>query len=451
MPPRTAEHSPVAPASLDGDAQLRRAVADGLAAQREQRRESGMAPLDSLDEQQLARSILQRAVDQQNRNELRAGGSPIPDAARAALVDRVLAQVFSTLPGLDAFLSMNDALNIHVHGCRHVTVEHLDGSRHRHPSPFSSDREVIELLAHVARRSGTVEKEFNFSHPMLHLALPDGSRLTANAWIGAEPHLTIRRHPLVDHDLDDLMARQMFSDEVRSLLAAAVRARLNVLVAGGQGTGKTTLLRACLHECGVDERVLVLESEPELHLDHSPERHREVITLCERPSNMEGDGAVTLAELVWHAKRLTPERIVVGEVLADEVIPMLEAMSQGVRGSWCTIHAPSSAAIFPRLPVYARSRGRDWRSEDVLALAALALDLVVFIGRDATDRRVVAEVRHVHGYDPEGRQVVSDAWFTPHPTTGRATRTGIVPRPLLDLLRQHGYAPARRDELQGRP
>jgi Flp pilus assembly CpaF family ATPase len=274
---------------------------------------------------------------------------------------------------------------------------------------------------------------------MLHLTLPDGSRLTANAWIGVEPYATIRRHPLVDHDLRDLAARGMFDEGIRTLLAAAARARLNVLFAGGQGNGKTTLMRAALHEADVSERVLVLEAEPELHLERFPRRHDHMVVLHERPANMEGDGAVTLADLVWHAKRLSPERIVVGEVLADEVIPMLEAMSQGIRGSMCTMHADSSAAVFPRLPVYARSRGRDWRSADVLQLAALALDLIVFVDRDFAGHRCVAEIRHVDRFDTDVQQVISDAWFAPDPETGRAVRASVIPAHLRRVLVDHGY------------
>lgn len=444
-----------APPSLAADTrhldnELRRVIAHELAQQRNAREAQGDATLDELDQQQLARAVLQRELDRQAHAALRLGDQPPNNAERTELVERVLGQVFSNLPGLDRFLALDDAVNIHVQGCRQVVVESLDGSRTRHPSPFRSPEELIEMLAHVARRAGTVEKEFNYSHPMLHLTLADGSRLTANAWLGPEPYLTIRRHPLVEQDLHDLAARGMCDEGLRSLLAAAVRARLNLLIAGGQGNGKTTLLRACAHEADPDERTLVLEAEPELHLDRFEERHRHVLSLCERPANMEGGGAVTLADLVWHAKRLTPERIIVGEVLGDEVIPMLEAMSQGIRGSMCTMHAESSAAVFPRLPVYARSRGRDWRSGDVYQLAALALDLIVLVARDRDGRRVVAEVRHVDRYDADQQQVTSDAWFQADPVTGRAVRTGVIPAHLLDQLTSHGYDPGAHDPMTRR-
>jgi Flp pilus assembly CpaF family ATPase len=355
--------------------------------------------------------------------------------------------VFSALPGLEPFLTRPDVTNVYVLGCRSVVVDLLDGTSERYPSPYTSHQQLTDAVAHMARRAGLVEQEFNYSHPMLHLALADGSRLTANAWIGAEPHVTIRRHPLVDHDLDDLQALGMFDRGMRSFLGAVVRARLCLLVAGGQDNGKTTLLRALAHEVHPDERLLVLESEPELALDRLPHRHTHVVSLWERPGNMAGDGAVDLAKLVWHVKRQNPKRIIIGEVLADEVVPMLEAMSQGVEGSMATIHAKSTAAVFPRLPVYARSRGQNWQTSDIHEQAAIALDLVIFVARDHEDRRVVAEIRHVERVDPDTGQVVSDAWFRSDPDTGRAVPASVIPVHLLDQLVRHGYDPA----LHGRP
>jgi pilus assembly protein CpaF len=241
----------------------------------------------------------------------------------------------------------------------------------------------------------------------------------------------------------------MFDEGLRTLLGAAVRARWNLLIAGGQDNGKTTLLRALAHEVHPDERLLVLESEPELGLERLPHRHNHVVTIAERPGNMAGDGAIGLPDLVWHAKRLSPARILVGEVLADEVVPMLEAMTQGVDGSMATIHAKTSAAVFPRLPIYARSRGQHWQSGDIYAQAALAFDLVAFVGRDVDRRRVVAEVRHVERYDSQSDQIVSDAWFLPDPATGRASPASVIPVQLLDELVEHGYQPSRHRSVAG--
>jgi Flp pilus assembly CpaF family ATPase len=424
------------------EASLREAVAREVTEQRSRAQEAGRV-LDTSDQRQVARAVLQRELSLHSREALAHGRLPLPDGEREDLAKRVLTQVFSPLPGIEAFVGRAEAVNIHVMGCREVVVELLDGTVERHPSPYASNQALIDALAHIGRRGGMVEREFNYSHPILHLSLLDGSRLTANGWIGPEPYATVRRHPLIDHDLGDLSRLGMLDEGLRTLLGAATRAGWNILVAGGQGNGKTTLLRAITHEAPPDQRLVVLESEPELAFDKLPHRHNHVVNLCERPGNMQGEGAVPLDELTWHAKRLSPARLVVGEVLADEVVPMLEAMTQGVPGA-ATIHARTSAAVFPRLPVYARSRGRDWRSGDIFALAALALDLVVFVARDVDGRRVVAEVRHVHRYDSTSEQIVSDAWFMPDPSTRRAVQASVIPVHLLDELVAHGYEPQAR-------
>ena len=170
----------------------------------------------------------------------------------------------------------------------------------------------------------------------------------------------------------------------------------------------------------------MLEQEPELHLDAMPGRHDHVLVFMERGANTEGVGAVSLADLGRAIKRFTPRRIVVGEVRGPEVIDMLEAMTQGIAGSMCTIHADSSWSVFPRLPVYARAGGRDWATGDVLQLAALALDVIVFLARDRTGRRVVSEVRHVQRFDRRLR-TGGDRRVVP-PRRRRSCRCATTPR-----------------------
>ena len=168
------------------------------------------------------------------------------------------------------------------------------------------------------------------------------------------PYVSIRRHPLADAAQKDLVARGMYDEAIASLLAAAVRARKSILVAGGQGRGKTTLMRALLHECDPSERIMVLEQEPELQLDADPVRHNQVLSWIARSANMEGEGAVTLADLAWAIKRHNPDRIVVGEVLGAEVMVMLEAAGQGIAGAMCTMHSKDAYRVFGRMVHYAQ-------------------------------------------------------------------------------------------------
>ena len=172
----------------------------------------------------------------------------------------------------------------------------------------------------------------------------------------------------------------------------------------------------------------------------------------ERQANSEGVGAVTMADHGRTIKRFTPGRIMFGEVRGPEVIDMLEGMTQGIAGSMCTIHADSSISVFPRLPIYARASGRDWTSADVLQLAAMALDLIVFVSRDRTKRRVVSEVRYVHGFDQQTRAGHHRRMVRPgHRRSRRAEPVGADPRadsrrPCRPRVQPIATPPRRSDE-----
>lgn len=429
--------------SEDWEPALRRVVAEEIGQYLTAAVDDGRPVPDELDQQQMARAILRRELDQRSKAALRLGELPLPAEVEDQLLERVVATAFSAAPGLDGLLARGDVTDVFVNGCDDVRVVTIDGRTAAAPPIARSDAELVEMIQTMARRGGHMEREFTPSRPLLDLQLPDGSRLAAAAWVTKRPYLTVRRHLLVDADQTDLVGRGMYDPALASLLAALVRARRNILIAGGQGVGKTTLLRALLHECPPAERIVVLEQEPELHLDAVAGRHDQVLVFMERGSNSEGVGAVSLADLGRAIKRFTPSRIVVGEVRGPEVIDMLEAMTQGISGSMCTIHADSSWSVFPRLPVYARAGGRDWSTGDVLQLAALALDVVVFLSRDRSGRRVVAEVRYVQRFDPDSGQVVTDEWFHSGPD-GHAVRNPGAPIPvgLLDELVEHGYDPS---------
>ena len=419
---------------------LRRVVADEIGEYLTRAADDGRRVPDDMDQRQMGRAILRRELDNRSKAALRLGEPPLSADDEDVLLERVLATAFSAAPGLDALLRRSDVTDVFVNGCDDVRLVTIDGETVFAEPLARTDAELIEMIQTLARRGGHMEREFTPSRPLLDLQLPDGSRLAAAAWVTKRPYLTVRRHLLVDADQNDLVGRGMYDAGLASLLGALVRARRNVLIAGGQGVGKTTLLRALLHECEPDERIVVLEQEPELHLDAMPGRHDHVLVFMERGANTEGVGAVSLADLGRAIKRFTPRRIVVGEVRGPEVIDMLEAMTQGISGSMCTIHADSSWSVFPRLPVYARAGGRDWSSGDVLQLAALALDAIVFLARDRSGRRVIAEVRYVQRFDADSGQVVTDEWFHSD-SDGHAVRNPAAPIPvrLLDDLVDHGY------------
>lgn len=426
----------------DLEADLRGQVADEVSGWVAAEEAAGRPRPDSIDQRQKAQAFLRRLLDERARAELQGGGAPLSADEEDALIERVVATAFTAAPALDRLLRQTDVTDVLVNGASDVRVVTADGRVTRVDPIARDDEELIEMIRTLARRGGHMEREFTPHRPILDLQLPDGSRLAAAAWVTDRPYIAVRRHVLVDADQRDLVERGMYSDEVRSLLGALVRSRRNILVSGGQGAGKTTLLRALLHECRREERIIVLEQEPELHLDRTPDRHDHVLLFMERTSNTEGHGVIALSDLGRAVKRFTPERIIVGEVRGPEVIDMCEAMTQGIAGSMATIHADSSLGVFPRLPVYARLGGREWRTTDVLELAALAIDVIVHLGRDRVGKRIVTEVRHVSGFDHSTGQVVTDRWYSPGPD-GRATRNPSAPIPveMAQVLHDHGYRP----------
>jgi len=421
---------------------LRRTVADEIGGYIATAAADGRPTPDDLDQRQMAQAILRRELDNRSRAALRLGESPLTAEQEDILLERVLAEAFSAAPEIDRLLVRDDVTDIYINGFDDVRLALVDGTTELSEAIGRSDGELIEKIQTIARRGGHMEREFTPARPILDLQLPDGSRLAAAAWVTKRPYVAIRRHLLVDADQKELVGRGMYDEGLASLLSALVRSRRNLLIAGGQGVGKTTLMRALAHECPPDDRIIVLEQEPELHLDASPGRHDHVLVFMERGANTEGVGAVTLADLGKAIKRFGPKRIFVGEVRGPEVIDMFEAMTQGIAGSMCTIHADSSWSVFPRLPVYARAGGRDWTTSDVLQLAALALDVIVFISRNRAGDRVISEIRSVNRFDLDAGSVVTDEWFHPGPD-GRAVRNPSAPIPvaLLDDLVDHGYDP----------
>lgn len=425
------------------EATLRGQVAEEIGRWLTSEEEEGRPRPDTLDQQQKARAVLRRLLDEHAQAALGCGEAPLDPSVEEELIDSVLATAFTAAPALDRLLRRPDVTDVLINGCDDVRVMTLTGEAHRVEPFATTDDQLIEMIQTLARRGGHMEREWTPHRPILDLQLADGSRLAAAAWVTARPYIAVRRHAMVDADQRDLVRTGMYDEELRSLLAALVRSRRNLLISGGQGAGKTTLLRALLHECRADERIVVLEQEPELHLDRVGGRHDHVLVFMERQANAEGQGIVTLADLGRAVKRFTPERIVVGEVRGPEVIDMFEAMTQGIAGGLATIHAESSLGVFPRLPVYARSGGGQWSSQDVLELAAIALDAIVHLRRDRDGNRVVSEVRFVSCFDSVARQVVTDPWYVAG-AGGRAVRNPSAPIPVdvLADLEDHGFRPS---------
>lgn len=421
--------------------------------------------LDVDDRRELARELALSRLRRRDTELVAAGGKPLDPQAEQQVTQSVLDALFG-LGLLQALIDDDRVENIDVNGCDRVWVTYADGSKAEVDPIADSDEELIELLRVAAARFGLSERRFDLARPELDLRLPDGSRLSALMSVVARPSVSIRRHRFVDLTLDDLVVLGTLDDAVASFLVSAVRARKNIVVAGAMNSGKTTLVRALASEIPPRERIVTIEQAFELGLDHQIDRHPDLVALEARDSNMEGVGAIGMAMLVRRALRMNADRVIVGEVLGDEVIPMLNAMSQGRSGSMCTIHADSSAGVFRRLASYAVQAAEHLPLEATTLLVAGAVHFVVFLDVDGSSdphdqdrwmpmrshsaerdkrifhpvrrRRFVSSIREV--VDADGMQVVSNEVFKPG-LDRRAQPGAPIRSETLDELMEHGYEP----------
>lgn len=369
---------------------LRADVADDLS------RGSGYE-LASDDRRELARELTLSRLEQYAAESVEGGFTPLGVVDEQRVARSVLDALFG-LGRLQALIDDPEIENIDVNGCDRVWVTYADGTKASVEPAAESDAELAEMLRSAAARFGLSERRFDVSHPELDLRLPDGSRLSALMSVVQRPVVSIRRHRFVDLTLDDLVEMGGLDATLASFLAAAVRARKNIVVGGAMNSGKTTLIRALASVIPPRERVVTIEQAFELGLDSIPDRHPDLVALEARPANAEGEGAISMARLVRRALRMNADRVIVGEVLGDEILPMLNAMSQGRSGSMCTIHADSSLGIFRRLASYAIQAPERLPLESTNLLIAGVVHFTVFV--EVVDlERSSPDLRYLNGSD----------------------------------------------------
>jgi len=393
-----------------------------------------------LGEQAAARQVRDWVDDQ------RRAGNPLPASYEEELTDAVVAELLG-LGRLQLLLADPQVAEVHILGHDRVRVEYTDGAVVDGQPVADSDEELLEVLQTLARRAGS-ERSFSAANPHISMELPDQhrSRLTAVAWVTPRPHAAIRRHRVLDADLDRLVGLDMVSQPVADLLAAAMAADLNVMVAGLGGAGKTTLARALAAEIPASEPVVVMEDRRELGL-HTTGRHRWAMSMETRQGHGERDaagrprGEVTLADLIPVSLSLGVLRIIVGEVRGREIVAMLQAMTTS-RGSICTIHARNPGSVIDRCVELALTHGEQMTAELAQRMVAGALDLIVYV--DVVDQtptggrkhRFLSHVVEVVGAGDRG-QVVTTELFGPGPD-GRAVPRHH-PERIRDQLLRAGY------------
>jgi pilus assembly protein CpaF len=396
--------------------EFRREVADELTERLRADELADRSRMSPADQRQFGRQLINRRLERYAKQQLEQGQEPLTFEDETALAQAIHDALFG-LGALQRLLDDESIENIDANGCADVWVTRADGTKHRAPPIADSDDELIDTLRMTAARVGLTERRFDTGSPSLNLQLPDGSRLFAVMAVTSRPCVAIRRHRFPKVFLDDLAGLGSIDVALREFLSAAVRARKNFIICGGVDAGKTTLLRALLNEVGPDERIVTIEDNLELGLDRYPDLHPDVVALEAREENVEGEGEIDLATLVRWGLRMNPDRVIVGEVRGHEVIPMLNAMSQGNDGSMCTVHANSSLSAFSKLAMYAVQAPERLNLEATNLMVANAINFVVFIAispgseGEGGMRRYVSSVREVVG--AEGPLVMSNEIFVP--------------------------------------
>jgi Flp pilus assembly CpaF family ATPase len=372
--------------------------------------------------------------------QVRAGLLP---ASAGGQMDVLAAAVYDQRYGLgplSAYLRDPQVENVDVNGCDHVWVTYASGERVAGPPVAVSDEALISMIRTWATRGGQTARDFSAAAPLVNVALTGSARLTATMSVTPRPCVSLRRHGQPDVTLRRLEELGTIDSAVSAFLAAAVHSRCNIVLTGGVNAGKTTLLRALASEIPPEERVATLESEYELYL-HELGKHPDVIAFEAREANSEGAGGISLHDLIAHALRHNPRRILVGEVRRDEIMPMLEAMNSGQDGSMCTMHANSPAEAFDRILILGLRGGLALAERAIHILVGMAVDLIVHIRRGYDGSRTVRFVTEILEVMPPGdtERPAVNRLFLPDPVTGRA-RFAHTPSPgMLSRLAAAGF------------
>ena len=315
-----------------------------------------------------------------------------------------------------------------VNGSNHIYVERsgvIEQTKVRFISEEHLRRVIERIVSSVGRR-------IDEASPMVDARLADGSRvnvivppLSLDGSI-----LTIRKFAKDPFKVDDLVAMGTLTEQVASVLAATVEGGMNILVSGGTGTGKTTMLNVLSSFVPHDERIVTIEDAVELQL------HQEhVIRLEARPANIEGQGQITIRDLVRNALRMRPDRIIVGEVRGAEALDMLQAMNTGHDGSLSTVHANAPRDALARLETMVLMAGFDLPTRAIREQIASALNLIVHVDRFRDGSRRISHVTEVVGM--EGDIITLQDIYKYDYKAMRLVATGIRPE-FVDQLADRG-------------
>lgn len=308
-------------------------------------------------------------------------------------IDRLAEELMDELTGfgpLELLLRDDSVTEILVNGAHRIFIER-EGKLHRTELRFIDDRHLQRVVQRIIAPLG---RRLDESSPMVDARMPDGSRVNAVippiALDG--PCLSVRKFRRDLLSSADLLAARSLNIEIMQFLRAAVERRCNILISGGTGTGKTTLLNLLSRMIEYRERLVTIEDTAELRLHHD-----HVVRLETRPPNADGHGEVPSRNLVRNALRMRPDRIILGEIRGIEVLDVLTAMNTGHDGSMSTIHANSALDALLRLETLVGLSGITVPEKTMRKSIATAIDIIVQLVRLPDGRRCISEIIEVHG------------------------------------------------------
>ncbi len=318
-------------------------------------------------------------------------GMALPRAERQRLVQELMDEILGFGP-ITPLLQDPTITEVMVNGPHQIYIER-GGKLERVDVSFSDDKHVLHIIEKIVAPLG---RRIDESQPMVDARLPDGSRVNAIipplALNG--PTLTIRKFATDPFNVEDLINFGTLTPEMASFLEACVKGRLNILVSGGTGSGKTTTLGVLSAYIPEDERIVTIEDAAELQL-----RQSHVVTLESRPANIEGKGAITIRDLVKNSLRMRPERIIVGEVRSGEALDMLQAMNTGHDGSLTTGHANTPRDMLARIETMVLMAGMDLPVRAIREQISSAIDLIVQQSRLRDGSRRITHITEVLGME----------------------------------------------------
>lgn len=370
------------------------------------------------------------------------GNLAVNESERRLLIQGIQDEILGLGP-IEPLLADPSVSDILVNGPRQIYVERR-GKIEPTDIQFDNDQHLMRVIDRIVSRVGRRIDEMS---PMVDARLPDGSRVNAVIPPLAidGPLLSIRRFAVVPFTMQDLLARQTLSAEMAELISGLVKARVNLLVSGGTGSGKTTMLNVISSSISHDERIITIEDAAELQLQQP-----HVARMESRPPNIEGEGEISQRALLRNSLRMRPDRIILGEVRGAEVLDMLQAMNTGHDGSMCTVHANSPRDALTRLEHMLGMAGLQVDARTMRQQISAALSVVIQVSRLSDGHRKVTSLQEITGI--EGDVVSMQEIFkfeqaglsSDGRVQGQFKATGIRPR-LYARLKARGIH--LRDEL----